>query len=142
MFGSPLCAVGTKLFFVCFLRCMIFCLHVTRVVSRLNHPAGSIFCAFCCCGSVFFFRIEFTSLFRCSRFPCLFARQLQRWCFSGLIVTPDGSRHCRYVHLRVLRFAPRVALACSVSFPSPCLFLLHRLRWLLLGQGWCSLGRP
>ena len=27
-----------------------------------------------------------------------------------------------------------VALACSVSCSSPCLFLLQRLRWLLLGQ--------
>ena len=38
---------GNKIVLVCLLRCMIFfCLHVTRVVSRLNHPAGSIFCAF------------------------------------------------------------------------------------------------
>ena len=62
--------------------------------------------------------------------------------FSGAVGDTWRSRHCRYVHLRVFRFAPRVALACSVSFPSPCLFLLHRLRWLLLGQGRCPLGRP
>ena len=62
--------------------------------------------------------------------------------FSGAVGDTWRSRHCRYVHLRVFRFAPRVALACSVSFPSPCLFLLHRLRCLLLGQGRCSLGRP
>ena len=46
---------------------------------------------FCCCGSVFFFRIEFMSLFRCSRFPCWFARHLQRWCiFQELLVTLGG----------------------------------------------------
>ena len=46
---------------------------------------------FCCCGSVFFFRVEFTSLFRCSRFPCWFARHLQRWCiFQELLVTLGG----------------------------------------------------
>ena len=46
MFGSPLCAVGTKLFLFAFFVAWSFCLDVTRVVSRLNHPAGSIFCAF------------------------------------------------------------------------------------------------
>ena len=96
---------------------------------------------FCCCGSVFFFRIHVPiSLLAVSLLVCEALATLVY--FSGAVGDTWRSRHCRYVHLRVFRFAPRVALACSVSFPSPCLFLLHRLRWLLLGQGWCSLGRP
>ena len=80
----------------------------------------------------------------------------QRWCllcwfFAGADRETRRFRHCRHAHLRVLRFVPRVvlafisgpvALACSVSFSLPCLSLLHRLRWLLLGEGWCSPGRP
>ena len=97
---------------------------------------------FCCCGSVFFFRIEFTSLFRCSRFPCLFARQLQRWCiFQELLVTLGG---LGIVGMYTFESSASrlVLLWLVVSFHPPCLFLLHRLRWLLLVQGWCSLGRP
>ena len=62
-------------------------------MSRLKHPAGSIFSAlFGCCGSVCFsFELEFMPLFCCSRYPCRFARQLQRWCiFQELMVTPGG----------------------------------------------------
>ena len=37
------------------------------------------------------FALEFLSLFGCSRFPCWFARQLQRWgIFHELMVTLDG----------------------------------------------------
>ena len=94
MFGSPLCAVGTKLFlFAFFVGCMIFLsARHPRRVSPQPSSWVQFFCAFfCCCGSVFFFRVEFTSLFRCSRFPCWFARHLQRWCiFQELLVTLGG----------------------------------------------------
>ena len=39
--------------------------------------------------------------------------------FSGAVGDTWRSRHCRHVHLRVFRFAPRVALACSVSCHLP-----------------------
>ena len=121
-----------------------FCLHVTRVVSRLNHPAGSIFlCVFLLLRLCVFLSSWIhvpISLLAVSLLVCEALATLVY--FSGAVGDTWRSRHCRYVHLRVFRFAPRVALACSVSLPSPCLFLLHRLRWLLLRQGWCSLGRP
>ena len=83
---------GNKIVFVCLLRCMIFlsASHPRRVSPQ---PSSwfNFLCVFCCCGSVFFFRVEFTSLCRCSRFPCCFARHLQRWCiFQELLVTLGG----------------------------------------------------
>ena len=60
-----------------------------RRVSPQPSSWFNFLCVFVVCGSVFFFRIEFMSLFRCSRFPC--ARHLQRWCiFQELLVTLGG----------------------------------------------------
>ena len=83
---------GNKIVFVCLLRCMIFFVCTSPascLASTIRLVQFSV--RFCCCGSVFFFRIEFMSLFRCSRFPCWFARHLQRWCiFQELLVTLGG----------------------------------------------------
>ena len=101
----------------------LFCLHVTRVVSRLNHPAGSIFCAFLLLRLCVFLSSWIhvpISLLAVSLLVCEVLATLVY--FSGAVGDTWRSRHCRYVHLRVFRFAPRVALACSVSFPSPVCF--------------------
>ena len=85
---------GNKIVFVCLLRWLHDLFVCTSPASCLASTIQLVqfFCAFfCCCGSVFFFRVEFTSLFRCSRFPCWFARHLQRWCiFQELLVTLGG----------------------------------------------------
>ena len=82
---------------------------------------------------MFFFRIEFTSLFRCSRFPCWFARHLQRWCiFQELLVTLGGlgivgmytfeSSASRLVLLwLVLSHFPRPVCFSCTAFAGSCL---------------------
>ena len=116
-----------------------FCLHVTRVVSRPNHPAGSIFCAFFVVAALCFsFELNLRPYFAARGFLVA----LRGTCNAGVFF-----RSCWW-HLAVSALS--VCTPSSLPLRASCcpgLFCLMQLALFVSpappsGQGWCSLGRP